>query len=361
MIERGRVFEPNWVSPPGETIADLLEERAWTQVEFAERTGFTTKHISLLINGKAPISEETALKLERVLGSTARFWLNREAHYRECLARADEAQSLHKYTEWLDDLPLKEMIRHGWVRPCRDGTAQVAECLKFFGVASVDAWKRRYAEPVAAFRSSKKFLKDAGSVAAWLRQGERIAERVECRPFDKHACRDAAEALRRLTNEADPNVFVPKLSSVCAEFGIAVVFEPAPSGCPVSGAAQWLSTDKALLMLSLRHKSNDHLWFSFFHEMGHLILHGKKMLFIDAEDRLDDEHEEEADKFASDLLIPPKFAAQLQFVARTEAAVAEFATKLGIPPGIVVGRMQREGWLPWTHLNKLKQRYRWAG
>jgi HTH-type transcriptional regulator / antitoxin HigA len=82
MTEATRSFNPDWVSPPGDTIADLLEERDWTQAQLAERLGYTTKHVSLLINGKAPINEETAVKLERVLGSTAAFWLNREAQYR---------------------------------------------------------------------------------------------------------------------------------------------------------------------------------------------------------------------------------------------------------------------------------------
>ncbi len=74
---------PNWISPPGETILDILEERGWSQSELAERTGYTRKHINQLVKGNASITEETGLKLERVLGSTAGFWLNREAQYRE--------------------------------------------------------------------------------------------------------------------------------------------------------------------------------------------------------------------------------------------------------------------------------------
>jgi len=361
MIERATAtFTPDWVSPPGETIADLLEERGWTQVEFAERTGFTTKHISLLINGKASITEETALKLERVLGSNARFWLTREAQYREVLARALDAKLIEQDVAWLKDLPLKDMIRFGWVRSCTSKGAQVVECLRFFGVASVQAWNARYAEPIAAFRASKKLAKDGGAVAAWLRQGERKAEHIRCEPFDRQAFRSALEEIRALTNEADPEVFVQRLVMTCARVGVAVVFEPAPKGCPVSGATKWLSPEKSLLMLSLRHKSNDHLWFSFFHEAAHLVLHGKRMLFIDVENMLGDEHESEADAFAGDSLIPSKVAAQLPGVPKTEKAVRDFAASIGVAPGIVVGRMQKAGLLPWTHLNGLKIRYTWT-
>lgn len=85
-------FAPDWVSPPGDTIADVLEDRGWTQAELARRLGYTEKHVSQLINGKAAITEDTASRLERVLGSAAGFWLRREATYRERLERQQFAQ-----------------------------------------------------------------------------------------------------------------------------------------------------------------------------------------------------------------------------------------------------------------------------
>ncbi len=359
MTEQARLFQPDWVSPPGDTIADLLEEKGWSQAEFAQRCGYTTKHASLLINGKASITEDTALKLERVLGSSARFWLVREAQYRETIARQQELKSLEAEANWLKQLPLVDMIRFGWIRKCRSKGQQVAECLQFFGVSSVDVWQKRYAEPLAAFKASSKFDKDGAAVSAWLRQGERVASEIACQPYDKALFKQALVELRALTNETDPKVFVPKMITTCARAGVAVVFEPAPKGCPVSGATRWLSAEKALLMLSLRHKTNDHLWFAFFHEAGHILLHGKKMLFLENMG-LDDEHERQADQFASDLLIPPQFAKRLPFLERTYAATKAFAEEIGVAQAIVVGRMQKEDYLPWTHLNKCKVHYRWA-
>jgi addiction module HigA family antidote len=352
-------FEPDWNSPPGETLADILEERGWSQTEFADRTGYTEKHISLLINGKASITEDAALKLERVIGSTAHFWLSREARYREVLARAEEQKAFAKEADWLKELPLKHMIEYGWVRSFADTGEQVAECLRFFGVASVRAWRTSYKEPVAAFRASKKFAIDPAATAAWLRQGERAAASIACQPFDKIRFKAALVEIRKLTNETDPDTFVPKLVEICAKAGVAVVFEPAPKGCPVSGATKWLSSDKALLMLSLRHRSNDHLWFSFFHEAGHLLLHGKRMMFIDAEGMLTNEHEDEANRFARDFLIPPTLGARLSRLVPKQPNVIRFAQEAAIAPGVVVGRMQKEGYLDWSELNHLKVRYRW--
>ena len=362
MIENTAQFEPDWVSPPGDTIVDLLEERGWRQNEFAERVGYTPKHASLLINGKASITEETAFRLERVLGGTVSFWLSREAKYREAIARKDELASLRAQVNWLRELPLSHMTKYKWVPKFSDKAKQVSACLSFFGVASVDAWRRRYAEPVAlaAFKSSPRFEKKVAAVGAWLRQGERLATSLECAPFDRKMFMAKLHDLRGLTNETEPSKFVSILTETCAAVGVAVVFEPAPRGCPVTGATKWLTKDKALLMLSLRYKSNDHLWFAFFHEAGHILLHGKKMLFLELAGELDGKNEEEADAFAQDFLINPKDASTLPFLAHTTAEVTAFARKIGIAPGIVVGRMQHDGHLPMNYLNGLKVRYQWT-
>ncbi len=360
MTEAATAIAPDWVSPPGDTIVDLLEERGWTQAELAERSGFTRKHVNLLIAGKAPITEDTALKLERVLGSTARFWLTRETQYREPLARRTEQAKLEADIDWLRQLPMKDMLKFGWIQHSAHKGGQVSECLRYFGVASVAAWRSYYEAPLAAFRAAPKFEQKTGAVAAWLRFGELTATNISCTAFNKSGFRQALQTLRALTAELDPGVFVPKLIQTCAEVGVAVVIAPAPKGCPVSGATRWMTPEKALLMLSLRYKSNDQLWFSFFHEAGHLLRHGKRLLFLEIDGKLDNDLERDADRFAAETLIPPKHAPELASLPRTKLAVKAFAQHVGIAPGIVVGRMQRDGLLPWTHLNGLKVRYRWA-
>jgi hypothetical protein len=252
------------------------------------------------------------------------------------------------------------MIDFGWVRRFSHKGQQVAECLNFFGVATIDAWRERYAEYGAAFRASQTFEKDGPAVGAWLRQAERACSEIDCQPFDQSAFKLALAEARALTHATDPAVFVPRLVDICRTAGTAVVLVPAPRGCPVSGAAQWLAKDRAMIALSLRHKTNDHLWFSFFHEAGHIALHGKRMQFVDADNGLESEYEHEADAFAMNWLIPPEAASELNALPRSEDSVRWFAERVGIAPGIVVGRMQKEGLLPWTHLNRLKVRYHWS-
>jgi plasmid maintenance system antidote protein VapI len=360
MTERVSQFEPDWVSPPGDTILDLLEEKNWSQAELATRTGFTRKHINELVSGKATLTPVTALKLEGTVGGPARFWLAREAQYREALARADADRELARESEWLRGLPVTDMIRLGWIKALRGTAARVRECLRFFGVASVAAWRERYAQPLAAFRKSSKVASNTGAIAAWLRQGEREAEALVCEPFNDGGFRRALRALREITQQTDPPEFLPRLVEICAANGVAVVFVPTPRGCPVSGATRWLAPNKAALQLSLRYKTNDHLWFTIFHEAGHLLLHGKRLMFLEGADAVSQQQEEEANRFARDALIPPAEAAKLPLLGASHDAVRDFAARLGVAPGIIVGRMQHERLIEWSQLNDLKVRYDWA-
>ena len=352
-------FSPDWVSPPGDTIADLLDEKGWEQAALAERTGFSRKHINELIQGRAAISPDTAQRLATVLGSTIEFWLTREAHYRATLQRRDAEQALDRQASWLREIPVAWMVKQGLLKRSATKRGQVAECLRYFGVASVDAWRQTCTNPLAAFRASEKVTKYEGAVAAWLRAAEIAALPIRCKAFDADQFRSALGSLRSLASERDPAVFVPRLQEACSVHGVAVVFVPAPPGCPIHGATRWLTSDKALLALSLRYKSNDQLWFSFFHEVAHLLKHGKKLLFIEGLDGLDEGKEREANRFASELLIPATQAERLRGL-RSAAEVECAARELKIDPGIVVGRMQHEGWLAHSHLNHLKVRYRWT-
>ncbi|HEX7035477.1 MAG TPA: helix-turn-helix domain-containing protein [Pseudomonadales bacterium] len=355
-------FRPNWISPPGETIADLLEEASWSQAEFAERMGTSRKFVNQLISGEASLTDETAVKLERVFGSSVRFWLAREAIYRAELAKQEEMRGLQEDVPWLREIPVSDMIALGWVPKCYDKAEQVAECLKFFGVGSVSAW-RQWSQSLAqtAYRMSPKAQQRLGATAAWLRYGEIEAKSLVVEPYDRGRFKAALARLRSLTQEPDPAVFLPALRDICASAGVAVVLAPAPRGCPASGATRWLSPSKALMMLSLRYKTNDQLWFSIFHEAAHILLHGKRMMFLEVENGMDADAEREADAFAADALIPREFVPRLAALGANKEKVRRFARELGIAPGIVVGRLQKEGYIPWSHLNGLKVRYSWAG
>jgi HTH-type transcriptional regulator / antitoxin HigA len=355
-------FVPDWASPPGDTLAALLEEHSMTQTELASRLGVTLKHVNRVIKGGASISPEFALGLEKVLRAPATFWLTREAHYQADKARQEQRMSFNHALVWASRFPLKELRQRGRVTQRSVGPELVEELLGFLGIAHPSQWR----PPEVAYRKSQKFQSDPYALSAWLREGEMEAVEVECAPYDEDAFRQILERARSLTRQ-QPGEWWPALQELCATAGVAVVVVDTYAGAKTNGATRWLSPDKALIELSLRHKWEDIFWFSFFHEAGHVLLHRKKDMF---QDLFVDEHnqrppdprerqvESEADRFAARTLIPPPHDRRLQSLSVSE--ISSFARMLDIAPAIVVGRMQHEGYLPYNRGNDLRGRLQFA-
>lgn len=353
-------YIPDQVSPPGDTLAEALEERDMTQVEFAQRIGMSRNHLKQILDGVASITPETALKFERVLGTPARFWNNREQQYRDFLARQEEAAELARKIDWLKHIKcLGKMERMGWLPEAKYPVDKLRALFEFFSVTSPEAWQNHYSGVQVRYRRSQVKEPDSYALAAWLRRGEIMGHALECKPYSASSFRAALQQARALTLEP-PDVFQKELKTLCTHCGVAVVFVPELPKT-ASGATRWLSPDKALIQLSLRYKTDDHLWFTLFHEAGHILLHSKKEIFIEGLSDNSNE-EEEANSFASNMLIPrAAYAAFLQsHLSFSKRDIEMFAQEQGIAPGIVVGRLQHDKIIPFSHLNALKRTFKWS-
>ena len=350
-------YEPDYAVPPGATLQETIEAQGIDQKELARRTGFTEKHVSQVINGKAAISADSAIRFERVTGVPAGFWNNLESQYREQRARLDATEQLESDLGWLKRVPVKEMVQRGILPELRDRKDILDRVLRFFGVASVAAWHEGWSQPQFAFRKSQAVAQQDEAMAVWLRLGEIEAQRVVCRPYDAKRFRANLERIRALTM-CSPEEFVPQMVELCAEAGVAVVLVREIKGAPVSGATKWLTPQRAMICLSLRGKANDRFWFTFFHEAGHILKDKKGEVFVDVDDG-SNPRERAANEFAARILIPAPHDAELGGL-RSRVAVEAFAKRIGVHPGIVVGRLQRDGILPYTHLNRLKAKFSWA-
>jgi HTH-type transcriptional regulator/antitoxin HigA len=150
------------------------------------------------------------------------------------------------------------------------------------------------------------------------------------------------------------------MRQLCWDAGVVFFLIPAIPRAHTSGVARWLNPHKALIQLSLYGKTNDRFWFTFFHEAAHILLHGKKEIFLDEFDggeKLESQQEIEADQWAKEFLIPSKYDVELTTL-KSKQAVAEFAERLGIHPAIVVGRLQREEVIPMDWMNGFKESVR---
>lgn len=357
-------YAPDFVSPPGETLADVLEEQGMTQADLARRAGLSKKTVNRIVKGKEPITPETALKLERVLGIPARFWLAREQHYREFLAAAAERDSLEAQIKWIEQFPIRDMVRKGWLPDLEEPVEMFRALLNFFGVASPSEWQtvwERANETV--FRHAKTFESNPFALAAWLRRGELQARLLSCGRYNKERFYEALVRIRALTYEMAEG-WQDETVRLCADAGVAVAFVPQLPGTHVNGATRWLSPHLALLQVSLRYKTDDQFWFSFFHEAGHILLHGKREVFLEVGNVEEQARkEEEANRFAEDFLIPR--AEYQRFVEsglyNYLEEVEAFAERLQVAPGIVVGRLQHDGYLPMRVGNRLKRKLVWEG
>jgi len=348
-------FRPTYAVPPGETIADLLEEREMTQTELAKRLGVTLKHTNQVVNGGASISAELALGLEKVFRVPANFWLNRESLYQADLARQNETKELEAHVGWAKAFPVKDLKRAGFLSKESTGVELVQELLRFLGVANPGLWENR----VVAYRRSQHYKSDQPALDAWLRVGELRAAEINCEPYDSDRFYSALTLARELTKE-EPQVWQPRITNALAGAGVALVIVDTFEGARAHGATRWLSPSKALIQLSLRYHWEDVFWFSFFHEAAHVLLHRKKGIFVDglklADGATSDDNErleDEANHFAAQFLIPKEYDERLLKLRPSE--IRAFADELGVTPAIVVGRLQHDGLIHFSESKKWKR------
>ena len=266
--------------------------------------------------------------------------------------------------DWLRQLPVGDMVRFGWLeRPPRP-SEELSKCLEFFAVVSVAEWRTKYAGvmDMAAFRTSPSFDSRPESVAAWLRQGEIEAKQVDCESWNRERFEETLMEVRKLTRIKDPCRFLPKLRAACARCGVALVVVRSPSGCRASGATRISGAEKAILQLSFRFLTDDHFWFTFFHEAGHLVLHTESgdVLILEGMDKDRSQQDAEANQFAARMLIPDEYQDHLRSMPTSWQEVVRIASHIGVSPGIVVGQLQHLGRVEFGHLNRLKRRFEWT-
>ncbi len=356
-------YVPEIAIPPGATIRESMDAMGMTQAELAERLGRPPTKLNEIIHGKRGITEGTALALERVLPYPADFWLSLEKNCRLALAPQKETEALEEGVAWMREaLPMAELVRRKLIEKGLPDRERLMAVLRFFGVGSVDVWKNRWERSIAGaieFRRSEKQARHVGRVATWLRIGELAAQGKPYENFNRRKFLAALTDIRAATTET-PEVFGPMLDELKG-CGVVVSLVREIPGAGISGATRWLSKSKAHIQLSLRFKSDDQFWFTFFHEAGHILLHGKDDIFLEGSaGKPPQQKEDEANRFAAEFLIPPKEATALAAI-KSKEEVVEFADRLGIAPGIVVGQMQHREYVSRRLVNfwQVKRRIDW--
>jgi plasmid maintenance system antidote protein VapI len=353
--------EPDWVSPPGHTIVTILEERELSVEQFAHRIGRSTNTAQRILDGIQAIDRNLARQLASTLGASENFWMAREHDYRASITPPQDVRIV-SLADLLGKLPVKDMESFGWIPNSRSKEDKLAECLMFFGVSSLAQWQGRYenAFEQATYRRSAAFNSCEIATTAWLRQGEIATQGDKVARWSPDVLESQIPHFRRLTWFKSPDLFLLKVKELLAEAGVKFAIVRAPKGCTASGAVRLLSDGTPHLQLSFRFLSDDQFWFSLFHEIGHLLLHFEQMPILENSGVEKDTCEEEADGFAVNTIVPMPFREELLSLGGSRFPIINFAKKIGVAPGLIVGQLQHEGILRYNQMQFLKRRYRWT-
>jgi len=355
-METHNEYYPERVTHPSEILSESLEELEIGAKELAIKTGKPEKTISAVLKGESSITAEMAILFETVLKIPAHFWLEAQRNYDEYKARIKYLAIIEESKEWARSFPYPKMADYGWVKQARKVEEKVVELFNFFGIATLRGFEDYYLNQrsTVAFRLSLKNQKNATAIAAWLRKGEIQAENISAPEFNKSKLRKSLPALKALMAK-QPDDFLEELYSICLDAGVKVVHTPCLPKAPIHGSTRWIK-NSPLIQLSGRYKRNDIFWFTFFHEVGHILLHGKKYISIENIDIEGEiaEYEKEADEFASEIVLSKKEEEEvLSKRPLSEEDVIDFAVKFGTHPACIVGRLQYLKMIPYSIGNGL--------
>lgn len=350
-----QILRSDLAIPPGEYLAEVLEDLGMSQADLARRMGRPSQAINEIAHGKKAITPETAIQLEKVTGVPAHVWTGLEEEYRLILAQEEEEELLKSEAKLVDADLFRSMAKLGWIPAARQSVDKVRELCNFFGVASLSFVKDAKLSG-HAFRVANRDGASSLALAAWLRKAELSARSIESDPYDVAGFTRALADLRSYTR-LSPAEWQRDLQERLASVGVALIVQPHLPKTFANGATFWLSPDKAVVVLSLRGAWADIFWFTLFHELGHVKLHGKRDPHVSI-DRADDPIELEANQFARDTLIPrPDYEEFLLAGDFSERAIEAFGQHVGVAAGVVVGRLQHERLVPHNRLNHLRDRF----
>ncbi|HAX49310.1 MAG TPA: HigA family addiction module antitoxin [Ignavibacteria bacterium] len=349
-------YNPQLVLHPSETLKEKLEEIGIGPKEFALRTDKPEKTITAILNGSSSITPDMAVQFENVLGIPAHFWLNKQRSYDEFLAREKRKTVVKQALSWAAKFPVSDMCKKHWIQNVNNNEEKAISLLYFFGFSNHKAWESYYynRELKVAFRISLAHVNEPYAISAWLRKGELQASELKASSFTEKKLKGCLKDLKNIMVHQDSNFF-STVQNICLNAGVKVVHTPCLPKAPINGAARWIN-DTPLIQLSNRYKRNDIFWFTLFHEIGHILLHGKKDIFLEDIEypNLDTKKEVEANEFAGNVVLTEEqYSEALNLKRFSVAAIIALAEKFNTHPAIIIGRLHKDNKIKKTHGHRL--------
>lgn len=339
---------------PGKILRQMMKAKAWSPEEVAMITASSRNTIYAILSGKTTISLEMAVALGAAFDNSPQDWLKWDNLYQLSVAELDTSE-VRKRARFYEIAPIRDMQKRGWIEPTKNAAELETALKRFFGCETLDD---DLSFPVAPRRAAT--LRPLNfAEKAWCFRARQLGKTLLVPPFSPRKLDATEKKLRQLAAYPKEARHIPKVLSDC---GIRlVVVEPIP-GVKIDGAAFWLETEP-VIAVSLRYDRIDGFWFTLMHEFAHIrygdssvdaeLIDGMKGIVVAL---VEDEAERRANEYAAASLVPP--CEMQSFIRRVgpfypKERVIQFAHKVKIHPGIIVGQLQYKNEVGYSALRDL--------
>lgn len=346
---------------PGYYINDIIEDMEITQEAFAKRCELTAKHLSDIVNGKAKVTIEVARKLSLMLGTSSEMWLNLQAKYDAKIAEIDNCKKVDEQIEILKMMDYNYFVKNNLLIRAKKAEEKVVQLCQYLKISSLKVLTQP--DFSANFRSSSNSQTNKNVINnnTWLETAIKIGMEQDVSEYNSSKLKDYLPEIRKMTTQL-PQQFVPRIKEIFSECGVIFVLLPKMKNANINGVVKWITHNKVLVAMNDRYSYADTFWFSLMHEIKHVFQRKTNQVILSCKDNLNEYNkqlEDEADEFARDFLISfDDYDSFTSIGSFSKPSVVGFAKSVGIHPGIVVGRLQNDGFINHSFLNDLREKYK---
>ncbi len=290
------------VPHPGEILIEELKRMDLGIKEFSIRINRAEKTIFDIIKLNSSITSDMAIAFEHVTKKPAQFWLKHQRLYDEYLARKRQEVDVLKSKDWLMKFPIDEMAERGWIEKSDNLTDQLSSICDFFCISSMQAWENLYIKQRLRIFYNFTLSEESNpqAISAWLRYGEIESDLISIKTT--YTAKSLRDALTRMENIifSSKGDFSSLLKKECQKVGIKLICVPCFSCAPIICAARWYEGVPVIQMSSFDMDNSD-FFLAFLHGAGHILIHGKKEVFLEGVEHQDHHRGKDADieKFTS--------------------------------------------------------------
>ncbi|MEE0830992.1 MAG: HigA family addiction module antitoxin [Longicatena sp.] len=291
---------------PGYYIKDYMDDYQLSQEELAKRLQTTPKYISDLVNGRINLTDEMVFRLSNLFGTSTKLWLNLNQKFIEKKLEIQRRKSLEKESKFLKMLDYSYWCDLGVVELTNDDELKIKELQRFFKLSSLSVLEQDDFLVQYKWNKCNETIENRVNANAWVQTAINLGVDNECQVFDRKKLLNSIEKILSLTSE-DLQYVSSDLHDILSECGVSLVLLPELKNSNVKGAIKWLNKEKVVLALVNNLKDKRTFWYSFFHELGHVMQKRIKLLLVsnnvlEFDDSFIIKLEQDADDFAEKMM-----------------------------------------------------------